>query len=134
MASGWSRCALAGALLLLGGCAPHSLPAPAPAQPAVPQPPAPAASAPAPPRPPALPHYRCDQGLAFDVRFGDGDAQLLFASRESETLLRDAGGVTPQQTVYSSTKLKAEFGLDPDGRGARLNFTDPPREAQCRRE
>jgi hypothetical protein len=79
-------------------------------------------------------HYRCDQGLAFDVRFGADEAELTFPSRGSETLERDAGGETPQQTVYSSTKLKAEFGLGPDGRGAKLNFADPPLAANCRRE
>ena len=72
--------------------------------------------------------------MAFDLRFGDGSAELLFASREPEMLMRDAGGVTPRQTVYSSTKLKAEFGLDPGGRGAKLNFADPPLEVHCRRD
>lgn len=129
---------MAGALLLLGGCAPHSPPpvatGTAPAEPPAPAASAPAAAPPAKPQPAALPHYSCDQGLAFDVQFGDDHAKLLFASRESETLLRDAGGVTPQQTVYSSTKLKAEFGLDPGGRGAKLNFADPPLEVHCRRD
>ena len=72
--------------------------------------------------------------LEFDVRFGDGSAELLFAARDPETVLRDAGGTTPQQTVYSSTKLKASFGLDPEGRGAKLNFVSPPAEARCTRD
>ena len=120
--------------MLLGGCAPHSPPVPVPTEHPAPQPSAPAASAPEPPKPPALPHYACDNGVAFDLRLGDGSAELLFASREPEMLMRDAGGVTPQQTVYSSTKLKAEFGLDPGGRGAQLNFADPPAQLRCRRE
>ncbi|HEY8048334.1 MAG TPA: hypothetical protein VIE63_04120 [Ramlibacter sp.] len=87
-----------------------------------------------PPKQAALPHYTCDGGIAFDVRFGDDDAQLAFNSRPPETLLRDAGGVTPQQTVYSNTALKAEFGVDPGGRGAKLRFADPPLEANCTRD
>ena len=83
---------------------------------------------------PSLPHYRCATGIAIDVRFTDGSAELVFASREPETVLRDAGGVSPQETVYSSTKLKARFGLDPGGRGARLNFVSPPLEAACVRD
>jgi hypothetical protein len=54
--------------------------------------------------------------------------------RGTETLLRDAGGLTPQQTVYSSTKLKAEFGLEPAGRGAKLSFLAPALEAKCVKE
>jgi hypothetical protein len=46
-------------------------------------------------------------------------------------VLRDAGGTTPQQTVYSSTQLKVEFGLDPQARGARLNLVSPPLETAC---
>ncbi|HUR90441.1 MAG TPA: hypothetical protein VMZ74_15250 [Ramlibacter sp.] len=81
-----------------------------------------------------LPHYRCDGGLEFDVRFGDGSAELLFAGRDPETVLRDAGGTAPQQTVYSSTKLKAAFGLDPQERGAKINFVSPASEARCTRD
>jgi hypothetical protein len=49
-------------------------------------------------------------------------------------LLRDAGGTSPTHTVYSSTRIKAEFGLDPAGRGARLNFSAPPLQARCVRD
>lgn len=59
---------------------------------------------------------------------------LLFATREPETLLRDAGGTSPEQVVYSSTALKAEFGLVPDGRGVKLNFVTPAMSATCMRE
>lgn len=78
--------------------------------------------------------YRCDSGDAFDARFGDGSVELVFASRGAEQLLRDAGGTLPSHTVYSSTKLKAEFGLDPSGRGAKLNFASPPIETRCVRD
>lgn len=81
--------------------------------------------------PPALPRYRCENGLEFEVRFGDGSAQLRFASRAPELLLRDAGGTSPQHVVYSSTHAKAEFGLGADGREAKLNLVAPPVEARC---
>jgi hypothetical protein len=95
--------------------------------------PAPSLVAPSTPAAP-LPHYRCDNDIAFDVRFADDSAQIVFASREPETVLRDAGGVTPEETVYSSTKLKAVFGLEPQGRGAKLHFASPPLEARCVRD
>ena len=108
---------------------------PVPPQQAAPTPPAAASPpAPEPQKPPALPHYHCGGALDFDLQAADDGVTLLFATREPEKLLRDAGGVTPQQTVYSSTKLKAQFGLDPGGRGAQLNFADPPLEVHCRRQ
>lgn len=110
------------ASLLLGGCA---APVRVPPAPPAPQP-APLAA----PAPAKLPHYRCEGGLEFDARFGEGSVELRFASREPELLLRDAGGTTPQQTVYSSTRAKVEF----DGRDAKLNFVAPPVEARCRRD
>ena len=120
---------LLSAVLLVAGCVaprPEAVVAPAPAAPpASPAPPAPVAAA-----KPALPHFRCEGGLEIDVRFGDGSAELLFASREPETLLRDAGGTTPQQTVYSNTSAKVEF----DGRDARLNLVAPPLQARCVRD
>jgi hypothetical protein len=134
MAGKWTRCALAGALLLLGGCASQRVPSPVRDQPAAPIPANPARSESTAPAKPALTHYRCDQGLDFDVRFGDDEAELTFPTRGSETLARDAGGETPQQSVYSSTALKAEFGLGADGRGAKLNFADPPLQAHCTRD
>ena len=124
--------ALCVVFLLVGGCAARPQPPVAPVAPAPVAPPA-APVALAAPAPPAPPRYACDQGIEFSVRFVDGAAELDIAGKGRETLLRDAGGVTPQQTVYSSTKLKAEFGLEPDGRGARLNFVTPPIEARCTR-
>jgi hypothetical protein len=82
----------------------------------------------------SLPHYRCDQGDAFDVRFGEDSVELVFPNRSVEMLLRDAGGTSPAHTVYSSTRIKAEFGLDPAGRGAKLNFSAPPLQARCVRD
>ena len=82
----------------------------------------------------ALPRYRCDQGISFTVQFGDGTAVVDAGNRGHELLLRDAGGLTPQQTVFSNTKMKAEFGLDPAGRGAKLRFLESPLEATCLKE
>jgi hypothetical protein len=117
----------------LAACASHPPPALAPAPASAPvatpaPPPAPTVST------PKLPHYVCGQDAAFDVRFGDGSAELLFASGESETLMRDAGGTSPQQAVFSSTRMKVEFGLDPDGRGAQLNVAQPPVSTRCMRD
>ena len=84
--------------------------------------------------PSAIPRYRCDNSIAFTVRFGDGTADIDAGPQGEHSLLRDAGGLTPQQTVYSSTKLKAEFGLEPEGRGARLSYVSPALEARCLKE
>jgi hypothetical protein len=78
--------------------------------------------------------YRCDHDIVFTVRFNDGTATIDSGGRGIDTLLRDAGGVTPQQTVYSSTTVRAQFGLSPEGRGARLNYLSPALEATCVRE
>ena len=114
-------------IVLLTGCAAHLVQAPAPivASPAV------TVAAPSGPQPP---RFRCDHEIQFTVRFGDDSAQLDAGTRGSETLLRDAGGTSPQQTVYSSTTMKAEFGLGDDGREAKLHLVSPPLEAHCVRE
>ena len=94
-------------------------PAAAPAAPATAPMPSPAASS-----RPAAPaaRYRCDQGIEFTVRFADDSAFIDSAKRGSEVALRDAGGVTPQQSVYSNAHLRAEFGLGAGGRQARLHY------------
>ena len=78
--------------------------------------------------------YRCDHDIAFTVRFLDGSATLDAGPRGTETLMRDAGGTSAEQTVYSSTNVKAEFGLAPGGRGAVLHYAEPALEAHCERE
>jgi hypothetical protein len=80
------------------------------------------------------PHYRCDQGIAFTVRFTDGTAVVDAGQRGSEVLLRDAGGATPQQTVYSNSRMRAEFGLGTSGREAMLRYASPPLAAHCVQE
>jgi hypothetical protein len=74
--------------------------------------------------------YRCDQATDFTVRFAD-DSATLDAPAGSEQLLRDAGGLTPQQTVYSNSRLRAEFGLGERGDEALLHYLSPPLEMHC---
>lgn len=81
-----------------------------------------------------LARYRCDHDIAFTVRHGTDSVTIDAGPRGREVLLRDAGGVTPQQTVYSSTGLKAEFGLGGAGNEAVLRYAQPPLVAHCVRE
>jgi len=112
---------------VLCGCAARS----AAAAPATTAGPGTAASAPQRPDVPAQPptaqagsgparpwNYRCDGGLEFNVHFGDGVATVDGAPGGSQVLLRDAGGATPQQTVYSNEHMRVEFGLGEAGREA----------------
>jgi hypothetical protein len=114
--------------------------APKPQTPAA-APPAPAAAAPAPapaaPAPAAAAtgtHYRCDHGLEFSVRYGADSAVVDAGQQGRDELLRDAGGVTPRQAVYSNERLRAEFGLGENGQGAVLHYAEPPLVAHCTRE
>lgn len=74
--------------------------------------------------------YRCDHAAEFTVRFAN-DSATLEAPAGSEQLLRDAGGITPQQTVYSNPRLRAEFGLGERGDEALLHYFSPPLERHC---
>ena len=78
--------------------------------------------------------YRCEQDIEFTVRFADDSALVDAGPRGREKLLRDAGGITPQQSVYSNSHLRAEFGLGAGGRGAILHFLQPQVMAQCLRD
>ena len=78
--------------------------------------------------------YRCEQDIEFTVRFADDSALVDAGPRGREKLLRDAGGITPQQSVYSNSHLRAEFGLGAGGRGAILHFLQPQLMAQCLRD
>ncbi|MDB5883230.1 MAG: hypothetical protein JWP43_3108 [Ramlibacter sp.] len=93
--------------------------------------PAPAVAAPEPPAAARDARYRCDQGIDFTVRFADDSAFIDSPKRGSEVALRDAGGVTPQQSVYSNAHLRAEFGLGPAGREAKLHYLPDPQIAHC---
>ena len=92
---------------------------------------APSGPPPATAQPHPVPRYRCDNAIDFTVRFGEDTATVEAQSRGSEVLLRDAGGVTPQQTVYSNPRLRAEFGLGASGREAILRYLSPPLVAHC---
>ena len=91
-------------------------------------------SAPAPGAAVPAAHYRCDRGVEFSVRFADDSALIDSPERGSELLLRDAGGVTPQQTVYSNQRLRAEFGLGSAGRQAELQYLLDREVAHCQRD
>ena len=104
---------------------------PAPASPA---PAADPGSTPSGSRGGAVPHYRCDQGVEFTVRFEDDTAIVDAGPRGNDVLLRDAGGATPQQTVYSNPRMRAEFGLGAAGRDALLHYAQPPLSVHCLRD
>jgi len=106
------------AALWLGGCASVGL--------SRPEPPATAGAQAA-----GTQRYRCDAGIAFTVRFADDTAAVDAGPRGSDVLLRDAGGATPQQTVYSNSRMRAEFGLGASGREAMLRYASPPLAAHC---
>jgi len=126
-----SAIAIASLTLAVAACTSVPLPPMAPLPPG-----SPAGTLPAGPLPSAstVAKYRCEHDIAFTVRFYNGSASIDAGARGMETLLRDAGGVTPQHTVFSSTTMKAEFGLEPEGRGAKLTYASPPLEAKCVRE
>ena len=78
--------------------------------------------------------YRCEHDIEFTVRFVDDTATLDAGPRGAELLLRDAGGTTPRQTVYSNGRMRAEFGLGASGREAILRYALPPLVAHCVRQ
>lgn len=80
--------------------------------------------------PPARMTYLCGQADGFNVTFGQ-DSAVLTGPRGRQELLRDAGGLTPQQTVYSNASFRAEFGLGPEGREAVLRTVKPQTVLRC---
>jgi hypothetical protein len=80
-----------------------------------------------------LPHYRCEYDIGFTVKFVD-DSAILDGSRGYDVLYRDAGGLTPQQQVYSNPRMRAEFGLGASGREAILRYPLLPLVARCARD
>ena len=80
-------------------------------------------------RPPS--HYRCDDRTDFSVRFANDTAVLDRGALGNDTLLRDAGGLTPQQSVYSNARLRAEFGLGAGNREAVLHYLSPAKDVRC---
>jgi len=115
-------------LAIVSACtsvAPTATPATSPSAPA--PAPAPAASV-------SAPNYRCDHDIGFTAQFGQDAVTVDAGGRGREVLLRDAGGVTPQQTVYSNERLKAEFGLGAGGNEAILRYAEPALVAHCTRQ
>ena len=68
------------------------------------------------------------------MRFVDDTAVVEMAPHGTEVLLRDAGGVTPQQSVYSNGKWRAEFGLGASAREAVVRFLASPQVVKCMRD
>ena len=120
-------CALL-ALLALQACTtpPPQVP-PAPPPPALVPPPEVRAAGDT--RPPS--HYRCEDRTDFSVRFANDTAVLDRGALGNDTLLRDAGGLTPQQSVYSNARLRAEFGLGAGNREAVLHYLAPAKDVRC---
>ena len=79
------------------------------------------------------PLYRCENAIEFRARFIDNSA-VLDGSRGYDVLYRDAGGVTPSQTVYSNIRMRAEFGLGSSGREAILRYPLLPLVVRCVRD
>jgi hypothetical protein len=121
-----------GASVLWGCTAAPAAPPVSPAPPTSPAEPAAAAERPNPGAP--LDHYRCDEGVDFTVRFADDSARIDAGPFGSDVLLRDAGGTTPQQTVYSNARMRAEFGLGASGREAILRYPLAPLVTHCVRD
>ena len=108
------------ALLALAGCAqPPRAPLPPEAPPPLPAPPA--------------ARYDCDAGPGFSLRVEGDLATLEGLPQGPLTLARDAGGETPQQSVWTRAQWRAEFGLGPDGRGARLHDLQSQQHLHCTR-
>jgi hypothetical protein len=81
-----------------------------------------------------LARYRCEHGIEFTARFVDDTAVLDAGPRGSDVLYRDAGGETSQEQVFSNPRMRAEFGLGPSGREARLHYPLLPLVARCVRD
>ncbi len=79
------------------------------------------------------PLYRCENAIEFRARFIDNSV-VLDGSRGYDVLYRNAGGVTPSQSVYSNIRMRAEFGLGPSGREAILRYPLLPLVVRCVRD
>lgn len=98
--------------------------------------PAPAAQ-PSPPPPPERPAglvLACDGGERLSVRTFPDEVHVAGLGPQVEVLLRDAGGLTPLQAVYSNPRWRAWFGLGADARQVEFQQVDPgSRTLRCRR-
>lgn len=102
----------------LGGCARLSAMRPPAAGPALPS---------------GLDRYICGVSTELAVVVTDQDVLVRGLPQGEERLLRDAGGLTPLQRVYSGPRLRAEFGLGPDGSQALLRMLPAAGVLHCRR-
>jgi hypothetical protein len=82
---------------------------------------------------PEADRYRCENDIAFTVRFAN-DSATINSNRGYEVLLRTAGGLTSSQTVYSNPRMRAEFGLGATGKEAILRYLLQPVVVRCVRD
>jgi len=120
------------AAALAAGCVARA-PDVAPVPPLPVDPPPVSAPEPAPPAPPAdAVRYRCEGERVLLVRLREDVAQVQGLPQGEETLLLDAGGVTPQQRVFSNPGVRMEIGLGDRGREAVVQLLQPPAsELRC---
>ena len=110
---------------LLVACAGAPRPADPGSPPAPPEPPPVSASAPA--------VYRCDDGSSFRVQEQADVLVLDGLDGGPHRLERDAGGLTPEQSVWSGPHLRVEFGVGPQGRQAVVQVLQSQRLVACSR-
>ena len=124
--------AAAAAAALAAGCVARA-PNVAPLPPAPPEPPPVTAPEPVQPSlPEGAMRYRCGGERVLLVRLREDVAQVQGLPQGEETLLLDAGGVTPQQRVFSNPGVRMEIGLGDRGREAVFQLLQPPAsELRC---
>ena len=76
--------------------------------------------------------YRCDNGMRLSVHAAE--SATLQGYRGAELLLRDAGGVGPEQAVFSNPQVRVQTGFGADGREAKIQGQIPGGQARCVRE
>ena len=77
--------------------------------------------------------YRCENDVAFTVKYAN-DSATINSNRGYGVLNRNAGGLTPTQTVYSNPRMRAEFGLGDTGKEAILRYLLQPVVVRCAKE
>ena len=77
--------------------------------------------------------YRCDNDVAFTVRFS-GESAVVDSNRGYEVLYRTASGATSGQAAYSNPRLRAEFGLGTTTDQTILRYLLQPVVLRCVRE
>ena len=113
-----AACAASICVMLAGCAAPTAAPSAAPS---------------APPKTAEAERYRCENDIAFTVRFS-GDSAVVDSNRGYEVLHRDARGQTPSPTAYGNPRMRAEFGMGAAGNQAVLRYLLQPVVVRCARE